>query len=382
MESFEIVVPTLFGLEAVAANEIRRLGYQTKRVQDGRVTFLGGARAVCESNLWLRTGDRVLVKVGEFEARTFDELFEGCKTLNWPDYLPKNAAFPVKGFSIKSTLFSVSDCQAIIKKSVAASLSRRYKLQWFPEDGALYQVQFSIIRDTVCLMIDTTGLSLHKRGYRVKTYSAPVRETLAAAMVLLSRWRPDRPFADICCGSGTIPIEAAMIARNIAPGLNRGFAGEQLGFLPKPVWEQTRESARAAMRLQDGLMLHASDIDPQAGALTQENCVNAGVSDVVRVQCADAADFHSNVPGGTIICNPPYGVRLGEAETARRLYAALGKAYLRLDGWTFCALTADTAFEKSFGRHADKKRKLYNGMLKCDLYQYFSSFSFREKKSL
>lgn len=371
MTEFEIVVPTLFGIEAITAREIRDLGYQTTAVEDGRVTFRGTAEAVCKANLWLRTGERVLIKVGEFTAVTFDELFEKTKALPWPDWITKHVAFPVKGFTLKSTLFSVSDCQSIIKKSIVECLKQKYRVDWFDEQGATYQVQFSIIKDKVTLMLDTSGNGLHKRGYRKKSNLAPLRETVAAALVKLSFWNEHRLLADPFCGSGTIPIEAALLARNIAPGLNRSFAGEKFSQLDRALWQQAREEARACAQNDLPLRIYASDLDEACVALTRQNCEFAGVADTVHVQKRDARDFASEEEYGVLITNPPYGERLGDKKEAQELYRVLGNIARKYPNWSYYVLTSDEEFETCFGKRADRKRKVYNGMIKCDYYQYY-----------
>ena len=368
---FEIVVPTLFGLEAIAAREIRDLGYDTTSVTDGRITFLGDAEAVCRANINLRTGERVLIKVGEFKAETFEELFEKTKELPWSDWITKHVAFPVKGFSIKSKLFSVSDCQAIIKKSIVENLKSKYNVDWFDENGAVYQVQFGIVRDVVTLMIDTSGNGLHKRGYRRQSNMAPLRETVAAGLVMLSFWHENRIFADPFSGSGTIPIEAALIGKNIAPGVNRSFSGEKFSQIDKSLWNIAREEARDEERKNQKLEIYASDIDMSCVELTKHNAGIAGVGDDVSVSCADARDLGDFGEYGVLISNPPYGERLGDIKEAEYLYKKMGYVFKKYPTWSFYFLTSDENFEKCIGKNADKKRKVYNGMMKCDYYQYF-----------
>ena len=370
MDQFEIIVPTLFGLEAITARELKWLGYTDITVEDGKVTFLGDWRAVFRANLWLRTGERVLIKVGSFSAETFDELFENTKVLPWSRWLPKDAKFPVKGYSLKSTLASVRDCQAIIKKAIAASLEKDYGISWFTEEGALYQIQFSLMKNTVTLMIDTSGEGLHKRGYRRTSNAAPLRETIAAAMVMLSYWKFEYPFADPFCGSGTIPIEAAMFKRNIAPGLLRHFAVQSFSELPESLWNEAHEEAMDKKRTLPLQML-LSDLDPEAAALAEANAKLAGVDDAIKPVVKNALDFFSSEPYGTIITNPPYGERMGSHSECEALYRDLGKTLSKLDNWSYYILTSHEQFEKIFGRKANKKRKLYNGMLKCNLYQFF-----------
>lgn len=368
---FEIVVPTLFGLEAIAAREIRDLGYDTTSVTDGRITFLGDAEAVCRANINLRTGERVLIKVGEFKAETFEELFEKTKQLPWSDWITKHVAFPVKGFSIKSKLFSVSDCQAIIKKSIVENLKTKYNVDWFDEKGAVYQVQFGIVRDIVTLMIDTSGNGLHKRGYRRQSNMAPLRETVAAGLVMLSFWHENRIFADPFSGSGTIPIEAALIGKNIAPGINRSFSGEKFSQIDKSLWNIAREEARDEEFSDRKLEIYASDIDKSCVELTAHNAGIAGVGNDISVSCCDARNLGDFGEYGVLISNPPYGERLGDIKEAELLYRNMGYVFKKYPTWSFYFLTSDEAFERCIGKTADKKRKVYNGMMKCDYYQYF-----------
>lgn len=373
MDKFEIVVTTLLGIEGITANEIRKLGYETKTVEDGRVTFIGDFLAVCRANMWLRTCERVLIKIGEFSAFSFDELFEKTKKLPWARWIPKNATFPVKGYSLRSKLHSVPDCQSIIKKSIVDSMSQYYNISQFEENGALYQVEFSIMRDKVTLMIDTTGTALHKRGYRQNSNMAPLRETIAAAMVILSRFSYNGVFADPFCGSGTIPIEAGLLAKNIAPGLFRSFSSQNFRQIPEKLWTDARTEARDKIRKDTKITILASDIDPFAVKLTFENSVKAKVSDLITVKQCDVKDFKNSETGGTIVCNPPYGERLLDEEQCRKITKNMGEIYKRLDRWTLFALTPLEGFEKFFGKNASKKRKIYNGMIKCNLYQYFPS---------
>ena len=371
MERFEIIVTTLLGIESVTANEIRRLGYEIKTVEDGRITFFGDFEAVCRANLWLRTCERVYIKIGEFKAFSFDELFEKCKALPWSRWIPKNAAFPVKGYSLRSKLYSVPDCQAIIKKSIVDSLAKDYKISYFEESGAKYQIEFSIMRDKVTLMIDTSGVPLHKRGYRKNSNMAPLRETIAASIVILSRFSYSGVFADPFCGSGTIPIEAGLIAKNIAPGLFRTFAAQEFRQIPEKLWQQARTEARDKMRNDSKLKILASDIDPFVVNLTKENSVKAKVSDLITVSEGDVKDFASSEEGGTIVCNPPYGERLLDVETCQEITRNMGKVYNNLDRWSFCSLTPLENFERFFSKEASKRRKIYNGMIKCTYYQYY-----------
>ncbi len=368
-----LVATCLFGLEGLLGEEIDNLGYKRIETIDGRVTFEAPAEAIAVCNIRLRTAERVLIKLGSFRAVTFDQLFEGTKALPWSDYISKYDAFPVKGHSIRSKLFSIPDCQKIIKKAVVNSLAAKYNIKIFPETGVKYQIEFFILNDNVSVMIDTSGAGLHKRGYRAIAGAAPLRETLAAAMVKISRMRDNVIICDPLCGSGTIAIEAAVIACNIAPGINRSFAAESFKILPKNVWDSERERARSEITAPI-TRIFGSDVDPEMIALARENAKKAGVSHAVDFSVADAKSFVSPIPDarGTIITNPPYGARLGELSEARELYKSLGKNFLmNIPSWQMYIITSDELFERYFGRRSDKKRVLYNGMLKCNLYQFF-----------
>ncbi len=369
--NYKFCVPCLLGLEGPIADELKRLDLQGVSSENGRVFFTGDESAAAKANINLRIGERVLIEVGSFEARTFDELFEGTKALPWESIIPADGAFPVKGYSLNSTLFSVSDCQKIIKKAMAERLKRVYGIEWFQETGALYQVQFSIMKDKVSLCIDTSGAGLHKRGYRPAHNAAPLKETMAAAMVKLSRYRGRDDFCDPFCGSGTIPIEAALIAKNRAPGLERDFAAMGWKNIDKRLWDDAREAARAA-EFHGDYHIIGSDVDPNAIAIAKENARRAGVDDVVRFELADAMKFDRKTDRGVIVTNPPYGERIMEKQEAEELYRGFGRAYSASENWQLYLLSSHTEFERTFGRQADKKRKLYNGMIKCDLFMYFS----------
>lgn len=374
MDKFEIIITTLFGLEALAAREVRRIGYETTSVEDGRVTFLGDWEAVCKVNIWLRTGERVLIKLAEFKAVTFDELFEQTKAVPWSNFIGKHDAFPVKGHSLKSTLASVRDCQAIIKKAVADSLSSKYSISWLPEDEVTYQIQFSIFKDKVTLMIDTSGEGLHKRGYRQISNIAPLKETLAAAMVELSHWKFEYPLCDPFCGSGTIPIEAAMIKRNIAPGISRDFAFNEFSQVDDRLWDKVKDEAKSLER-NVPLEIYAYDIDSNTVELAKNNAIKAGVGEFVIPQQGDARKISFDMSYGTIICNPPYGERIGDIKESEQLYKDIGINFRKFDKWSYYIITSNENFEKLFGKKANKKRKLYNGMIKCNLYQFFGERS-------
>lgn len=370
MEKLTFVIPTLLGVEGLTANELRRMNMEAVRVENGRVFCQGGPQDIARLNLRLRTGERVLLLLGTFPAKTFEDLFQGTKDLPWEHFIPRNGEFPVKGFSLNSALHSVPACQSIVKKAVVTRLGKVYHQETLPEQGALYQIQFSLMKDVASLMLDTSGPGLYKRGYRAVGVAAPLRETLAAAMVLLSGYRGRDPFCDPFCGSGTIAIEAALIAKNRAPGLNRTFAAQKWVWLPSQVWV---DGAGEAMDLEfDGdYDIWGGDIDPAAVRIAQDNAVKADVEDLVRFEVADARSFSRQEPYGRIVTNPPYGERLMEKQEAEELYRDFGRAAEGLpSGWRMNLLSSHTEFERTFGRKADKKRKLYNGMIKCDLFQY------------
>lgn len=369
--TLKLVATCLFGLEHILGEEIDALGYKRISTIDGRITFEGDITAIARCNLWLRTAERVFILVGGFRATTFTELFDGTKALPWQDLIPKNGEFPVKGHSIKSTLFSIPDCQKIIKKAVATKLSESYKTPWLDETGEKYQIEFFILKDEASLMIDTSGLALHKRGYRPQSMPAPLRETLAAAMVKISRPREDVLLHDPFCGSGTLPIEAAMLMSNTAPGLNRSFAAEKFSWMPKSIWEEERTAAKAAIKTDCAFEAYASDIDPEAVKNAKLCVEKAGMGDYVKVFCEDALKIETNGRRGTVVCNPPYGERLGTIREAETLYKQMGKNFQRLGAWQIYVLTSSESFERLYGRKADKVRKLYNGMLPCYFYQFF-----------
>lgn len=370
MELLQLVIPTLFGLEGLAADELRRLGLADVRAENGRVLCAAREEDIPRVNLNLRTGERVLLVLGSFPVKDFDALFEGSKALAWERFIPRDGSFPVKGYSLNSALHAVPACQSIVKKAVADRLGSVYGLETLPETGPLYQIQFSIMKDMATLMLDTSGAGLHKRGYRAVGVVAPLRETLAAAMVTLAKYRGHDPFCDPFCGSGTIAIEAALIAKNRAPGLERTFSAQKWGFLPTKVW---LDAADEAMDHEfDGKYdIWGGDADPKAVAIAKDNAVKAGVEDTVRFEVADALKFHRDAPYGKLVTNPPYGERIMEKSEAEDLYRGFGAAYAAMPGgWTLALLSSHTEFERTFGTAANKKRKLYNGMLKCDLYLY------------
>ena len=363
-------VPTLFGLEGLCADEIRRLGLPSVQAENGRVLCTGTEGDLPRLNLNLRTGERVLLVLGTFPAGNFDALFEGTRALPWERFIPREGQFPVKGHSLNSALHSVPACQSIVKKSVAARLGEAYGLNTLPETGALYQIQFAIMKDTATLMLDTSGAGLHKRGYRAQGVIAPLRETLAAAMVLLSRYRGRDPLCDPFCGSGTIPIEAALIARNRAPGLNRYFSAQKWGWLDKRLWMEAADQAMD-QEFDGDYEIWGGDLDPAAVELARHNAQLAEVDDIVSFEAADARTFNWGGLYGRVVTNPPYGERIMERREAEELYRAFGRAWSKFpEGWKLFLLSSHTEFERTFGRQADKKRKLYNGMLKCDLFMY------------
>ena len=369
----QLVATCLFGLEGLLGEEIDSLGYKRLETIDGRITFDAPEDAIAVCNIRLRTAERVLIKLGSFKAYSFNDLFEGTKALNWFDYIGREDMFPVKGHSIRSKLYSIPDCQKIIKKAVVTSLSQKYNMHIFPENGVKYQIEFFILNDVVTLMIDTSGVGLHKRGYRAVSGAAPMRETLAAAMVKLSRMRDNVIICDPFCGSGTIAIEAAQIACNIAPGINRRFVSEGFSFLSAAVWKTEREKCRNEIR-KPLTSIFGSDIDASMVELAKANALKAGVSEYIDFRIGDVREFVSPIidARGTIISNPPYGERLGELSEARELYKAMGKSFENsIPAWQMYIITSDEQFERNFGRRCDKKRVLYNGMIKCNLYQYF-----------
>ena len=367
---YEIIATTTFGIESIAALELKNLGYDNLKVENGRVIFSGTEEDIAKCNMWLRTADRILIRMGYFRAQTFEELFQGTKAIEWGDFIPKNGFMHILGKSVKSTLFSVPDCQSIVKKAVVEAMKRKYKIDWFEEDGPEYKIEISLLKDMAELTIDTSGTALHKRGYREIAGEAPLKETLAAALILLSRWQPSRILADPLCGSGTIPIEAALIGKNIAPGINREFAGEAWPNFNKSIWDRVRDEARSSINNEEFRIL-ASDINGSILKTARENALKAGVSDLIAFQKLDVKDFSSQKKYGCIICNPPYGERLGEKKQVEELYKTMGKVFSNLNEWSYFILTSYDKFQNLFGRKADKNRKLYNGRIQCYYYEYF-----------
>ncbi|MBQ6795957.1 MAG: class I SAM-dependent RNA methyltransferase [Clostridia bacterium] len=371
MQRLLLTVPCPLGTESITAHQVRQLGYETTQVVDGSVTFEGDEEAIALANINLRSGERVLIKMGEFKALSFTELFDNVKKLPWENFIGKNDTFPVKGYSLKSKLFSVPDCQSIIKKAVVQRLSEKYNVSWFEETGPLYRIQFSIMKDIVTVYIDTTGAPLYKRGYRAEGVLAPLRETLAFSMIDISRWRGDRPFIDPFCGSGTIPVEAALYALNIAPGINRSFECEKWDMFKNDTFKYAREEARDNEERDNKIEIYGSDIDPDAVSLAISNAKKAGVADKIRFFKADVKDVRAFSDRGIVMCNPPYGERLMDKKSVERLYGVMGRKFAEYENASKLILTSYEDFEKFFGKGADKKRKLYNGMLKCNLYMYF-----------
>jgi len=366
---FTLIATATFGLEKIVANELKDLGYDNLVVENGKVTFQGDEMDIVTCNMWLRTADRVLIRLAEFKALSFEELFQGTKAVEFGELIPINGFMHVEGKALKSQLHSVPDVQSIVKKAVIESMKRKYRRDLFPEDGAEYKIEVAILKDIVTLTLDTTGPGLHKRGYREFAGGAPIKETLAAAMVLISGWNPDIPLMDPFCGSGTIAIEAALIGRNIAPGLYRTFISEQFEFIHKDLWEDIRRHAKSSVNSKDFRIL-CSDIDGRVINTARGNAKKAGVEENIAFKRQDVGEFSSSKKCGYIITNPPYGERLGEAAQAEELYRTMGKVFGKLESFGFYIITSHPDFEKCFGRKADKNRKLYNGRIKCYYYQY------------
>ena len=363
-------IPCLFGLEALVADELRRLDLKNVRAENGRVHSDGGPADIPRLNINLRCGARVLVELASFPAPDFEALFQGVAAIPWEDCIPRDGEFPVKGYSISSQLHSVPACQAIVKKAAAKRLGQAYGCETLPETGDRYQIQFALIKDTAAVYLDTSGDGLYKRGYRAHNNGAPLRETLAAALVLLSRYRGRDPFCDPFCGSGTIPIEAALIAMNRAPGLDRSFDAQRWGFVPSGDW-LTAAGEAMDKEFHGRYDIWGGDVDPRAVAIARDNARKAGVEDVVRFEVADMRNFRRDDTYGQLVTNPPYGERLLERQEAEALYRDFGKMWERLpDTWRTLVLSSHTEFERTFGHQAKKKRKLYNGMIKCDLFMY------------
>ena len=372
MRTFDLLVPCHFGLEAVLKREIYDLGYEITRVEDGRVTFEGDEEAICRANIFLRTAERVMIQVGRFKATTFEELFQGIKNLPWEEYIPEDGKFWVKkASSINSKLFSPSDIQSIAKKAMVERMKQKYHKEWFKEDGAAYPVRIFLLKDEVTVALDTSGDSLHKRGYRTMTSKAPLTETLAASLIMLTPWRKDRILVDPFCGSGTFPIEAAMIAANVAPGMNRDFTAEEwTNLIDRKLWYECVKEAEDMIDTTVKVDIQGYDIDGDVIKAARENAKRAGVEHMIHFQQRAVADLSHPKKYGFIITNPPYGERLEDKADLPELYTQIGQAYQRLDSWSMFLITSYTDTEKYIGRKADKNRKIYNGMLKTYFYQF------------
>lgn len=372
MEKWELIAPCHFGLEAVLKREILDLGYEISKVEDGKVTFWGDAQAVADANVFIRTAEQILIKVGEVHAETFEELFQGTKDLPWENYIPEDGKFWVaKANSIKSKLFSPSDIQSIMKKAIVERLKGVYGIQWFAEEGASFPIRVAFMKDVATIGLDTSGVSLHKRGYRQMTAKAPITETLAAALILLTPWKADRVLVDPFCGSGTFPIEAAMMAADIAPGMNRSFLAEDWKHLiPRKCWYEAMDEANERAKLDTETDIQGFDIDPQVLRAARENAKLAGVDHMIHFQQRAVKDLHHSKSFGFLITNPPYGERLEEKESLAQLYREIGESFQRLDRWSMYLITSYENAQRDIGRQADKNRKIYNGMLKTYFYQF------------
>lgn len=372
MRTFDLLVPCHFGLEAVLKREIYDLGYEITKVEDGRVTFEGDEEAICRANIFLRTAERVMIQVGRFKATTFEELFQGIRNLPWEEYIPEDGKFWVKkASSINSKLFSPSDIQSIAKKAMVERMKQKYHKEWFKEDGAAYPVRIFLLKDEVTVALDTSGDSLHKRGYRTMTSKAPLTETLAASLIMLTPWRKDRILVDPFCGSGTFPIEAAMIAANVAPGMNRDFTAEEwTNLIDRKLWYECVKEAEDMIDTTVKVDIQGYDIDGDVIKAARENAKRAGVEHMIHFQQRAVADLSHPKKYGFIITNPPYGERLEDKADLPELYSQIGQAYQRLDSWSMFLITSYTDTEKYIGRKADKNRKIYNGMLKTYFYQF------------
>lgn len=383
MQKITLIATATFGLESIVASEVKKLGYSEVTVENGKVEFSADISAIARTNLWLRSADRVRLKIAQFKAVTFDELFEKTKDLPWYEWIEKNGRFPVEGKSIKSTLFSISDCQAIVKKAVVESMKNKYKVDWFKEDedGPLFKIEVALLKDIVTLTIDTSGPGLHKRGYRDWIGTAPLKETMAAALINLSRWNPERPFIDPFCGSGTIPIEAAMIGQNIAPGMNRDFASEKWAAIPRQIWRDARAETHDLANYNRKLNIIGTDIDNEIIKVASRNASEAGFDDEIQFKRMAVSELSSIDKYGVLICNPPYGERLNERREVEKLYIDIGEKFKSFETWSYFILTSHEGFEELFGKKATKKRKLYNGNLKVDYYQYYGPLPPFEKNT-
>ncbi|SOC37598.1 THUMP domain-containing class I SAM-dependent RNA methyltransferase [Ureibacillus acetophenoni] len=379
MTKYQLVATSAMGLESIVAEEVKSLGYETK-VENGKVYFEGDETAIARCNLWLRVADRVKIVVAQFPANTFDQLFESTKKIEWERFLPVDAAFPVSGKSVKSKLFSVPDCQAIVKKAIVERMKSHYKrLGFLDESGATYKIEVSILKDLATITIDTSGAGLHKRGYRQTQGEAPLKETLAAALVKISRWSPNRPFVDLFCGSGTIPLEAAMIGQNIAPGYNREFISEDWSWFKSKIWDDARDEAESLANYDQELEIIGSDIDHRMISIAEANAIEAGFGDLIKFKQMQATDFTTRLTDGVIVSNPPYGERIGEKEIIERVIKDLGTVMKNYPTWSVYMLSSMENFEEHYGKKATKKRKLFNGFIRTDLYQFWGQKSKREE---
>lgn len=380
MKQFDIIATSAMGLESIVAKEVRDLGYDCQ-VENGKIMYKGDQSAIARSNLWLRSADRVKIKVAEFKAYSFDELFEKTKALNWEDYLSADVEFPVSGKSVKSQLYSVPDCQAIVKKAIVDRLKSKYKqVSWFEETGPLFKIEVSILKDLVTLTIDTSGAGLHKRGYRTGQGEAPLKETLAAALIMLTNWKPDKPFIDPFCGSGTIPIEAALIGQNIAPGFNRDFVSESWSWMDSKVWDEARNEAEDLADYDQYLDISGCDIDHRMVEISKANSFEAGLGDLIDFKQMQVRDISTRKEFGVIVGNPPYGERLGEKKAVEQMYKEMGEAFKKLDTWSIYMITSNPDFEQFYGKPATKKRKLFNGFIRTDFYQYWGKRPARQPR--
>jgi putative N6-adenine-specific DNA methylase len=371
MDRIDLIATTTFGLEAVTKRELIDLGVDDINVENGKVSFKGTLRDIPRTNLWLRTAERVLVKMGEFKAMTFEELFERTKALPWEDWIPEEGNFIVEGKSVKSQLYSISDSQRIVEKAVVERLKTKYPVEWFKKSGPRYRIEVSLLKDIATLTIDTSGEGLHKRGYRDRAGDAPIKETLAAAMVMLSYWNKDRVLLDPFCGSGTILIEAAMIGKNIAPGLDRKFDAESWDIIPKEYWSEEKIEAMRKIDHDTTLHLLGADTDKRSILRARDNAANVGLEDDIAFFMKDMRDVDLQEEYGVVITNPPYGERMGDKDDVEQLYRDFGKKFMDHPTWSIYAITSNENFEGLYGKKADRKRKLYNGRIKVDFYQFY-----------
>lgn len=369
--TWDFCAPCLFGVEGLLGDELRRMGAENVRPQNGRVLFSGDCAMMARANIGSRYAERIQLLMGSFPAATFDQLFEGVRALPWEEWIGEHDRFPVKGWSLNSALHSIPDCQSIVKKAVVERLKSQYHTSWFEESGALFQIQFTILKDEATLLIDTSGAGLHKRGYRANAGGAPIKETLAAAIGDLMRVRNAEYILDPCCGSGTLLIEAALAARRIAPGIRRRFTAMDWKTVPADCFREERLRAKGFEQQDRPCALWGGDIDASCLQLAEENAVKAGVGDCLTTACEDLRQFRPEGERGVVLCNPPYGERLLDVEAAEGLYREMGRVFVPKEGWSYGIISPHEEFETLFGRKADKRRKLYNGMLKCQLYMYF-----------